>query len=163
MITAELNTALNEVVHLMSISGMNFCSAKYAFRNSGYHGFKRLIKNEEKERWELQDKLTKLIWDMGGSVVWQALPAPNMAWADPVSSITALIKLDEQVIEKFHATITGIDASHSLDRVLSHLWKEHHELADVLKEINNAKGDFYAVDQSLHVRYKKRPCQCSKY
>lgn len=93
----------------------------------------------------------------------QALPAPNAVWSDPMSTIAALIKLDEAVIEKFHSAITGIDASHSLDRILSHLWKEHHELADVLKEIANSKNDFYAVDQSLYERYKKRHCQCSKY
>lgn len=163
MITPELNTLLNEVVQLMSIAGMNFCSAKYAFRFAGYDGFKRMIKNEEKERWELQDKLIKLIWDMGGTVTLQALPAPNANWADPVSTITALVKFDDAVLEKFHAAITGVDASHSLDRILSHLWEERHELADVLKEITNSKGDFYAVDQSLHTRYKKKHCQCSKY
>lgn len=159
MITPEQNTALNEVITLFSQVGYNLCSAKYAFRESGYNGFKRMVKNEEKERWELQDELIKTVYELGGKVEFAGIPAVTAQWTDPASAITTLVKHDDMLIAKIETACY----CYEITKILHHLREERNELADVLKEISNAKGDFYAVDQSLHERYKKTHCRCSKY
>ena len=155
---------LNDLVALFSVVGYNLCSAKYAFRKEGMRGFARFIKNEEKERWELQDLLIKNLADLGIPTTMGAIPAPIQNWSTPLASLTTLVSHDDLIL----TAIEGIQADETnpaeLEYLLMKLAKrvrnERNEIYGVARELSMTV-DVYAVDQSLYERYKHKAV--SKY